>query len=102
MISEKADSPIRLEPVDAAPVGMESLADDDPKRFWILSDGASWKLALGQNMRDFPPEVFVAKSGTIFVGLYHGTAAAVASDGGKILARGNIFLGDCGVWHSYS
>lgn len=92
---------VRVEPVDSPPREAAVLSDETPNRYWILSNGRSWSLALGQNIGDFPPEIFTAKSGTIFIGLYHGTAASVDPENGKIISQIKLFGGNIVFWIQY-
>lgn len=91
-----------LEDTVDVPPGVPLLADDEPHRYWLLSNGRAWKLALGQNIRNVLPNIFVAKSGIIFVGLYHGSSASIQPSDGSIIDRvklldGNmVFWSDCG------
>ena len=88
----------RLEPVETLPAGVPLLADDDPHVYWLLSNGRGWELALGQNIRKVSPEVFAAKSGILFVGLYHGSAASIRPEDGGIIDRVSLIPGNMVYW----
>lgn len=94
----EAPKPFRLEPVPAPPAGTPLLADDAPNHFWLLSNGRGWSLALGQNMGGAPPEVHAAPSGILFVGLYHGRAASVRADDGRIVDQVALSPGNMVFW----
>lgn len=79
--------PFVLEALHRMPEGTPVLADADPQKHWLLSNGRSWALALGQNITDVDPAVHAAKTGVLFVGLYHGTTASVLPEDGTIAAR---------------
>jgi len=91
-----------LEPLDAVPADTPLLADDDPRHFWLLSNGGSWKLALGQNIGSAAPEIRAVYPGTIFVGLYHGTVAAIRPDDGGIISTVKLIPGNLIFWGDYS
>lgn len=97
----QAPKPFRLEPVPAAPAGTPLLADDAPNHYWRLSNGGSWSLALGQNMGGAPPEIHVAASGVLFVGLYHGRAAAVSPEDGRIVGQVKLAPGNMVFWSEH-
>ncbi|MBI4422204.1 MAG: hypothetical protein HY554_00660 [Elusimicrobia bacterium] len=89
-----------LQAVPRVPEGAPVLADEDPKKHWLLSNGRSWQLALGQNVTDVDPAVHVAKTGVLFVGLYHGTAASVLPGDGCIAGRA-MLRGDMVFWFDH-
>lgn len=93
--------PFRLEPLPAAPAGTPLLADDAPNHYWLLSNGRGWTLALGQNIGDVPPEVYAAPSGVLFVGLYHGSAASVRAEDGRIVEQIKLSPGNMVFWGDY-
>ena len=57
--------PFRLDPIAVVPDGTPLVTDDDPNRYWLLSNGRAWTLALGQNIRNILPEVYAAPSGIL-------------------------------------
>jgi hypothetical protein len=93
--------PFVLESTETLPAELPLLADDDAKHYWLLSNGRSWKLGLGQNIGKVPPEVFAAKSGIVFVGLYHGTAASMSPEDGRIIDRVKLIRGNMVYWGDY-
>lgn len=97
----ETSAPFLLESAQTLPAGVPLLADDEPRAYWLLSNGRSWKLALGQNIGKVSPEVFAAKSGILFVGLYHGSAASINPDDGGILDRVKLIRGNMVYWRDY-
>jgi hypothetical protein len=88
----------RLEPVESPPAGIPLVSDDDPHGYWLLSNGRSWKVVLGQNIRKSEPEIYVSETGVIFVGLYHGCAASIRPADGVVVDRVNLILGNKVFW----
>ena len=88
-----------LEDATDVPPGVPLFTDDEPHRYWLLSNGRSWKLVLGQNIRNVPPNIFVAKSGIIFVGLDHGSSASIRPSDGSIIDRVKLFDGNMVFWN---
>lgn len=101
MTSPSREEP-RLEPVAAVPGGITSLSDELPRAHWILSNGRGWRVALSQNNKEVPPEILVASTGVIFVGLYHGTVAALSPDDGQFIARVALPSGNAVFWREFS
>jgi hypothetical protein len=99
-VAESSD-PFQLEPSESLPAGVPLISDDDPRRYWVLSNGRGWKLALGQNVRKAFPEVHAAKTGILFVGLYHGTAASVRPADGAVVDRVKLTPGNAVYWGEY-
>ncbi|MFI5348169.1 MAG: DUF295 domain-containing protein [Elusimicrobiota bacterium] len=93
--------PFQLEPAESLPEANPSIADDDAKHYWLLSNGRSWKLSLGQNIGKVPPEIFAARSGVLFVGLYHGSAASISPEDGRIIDRAKLIRGNMVYWGDY-
>jgi hypothetical protein len=96
-----ASRPFQLESTEAVPAGTPLLTDENPHGYWLLSNGRSWRLALGQNMRKIPPEIFAAASGVLFVGLYHGTAAAIRPEDGAVIDQVKLIPGNMVYWGDY-
>jgi hypothetical protein len=87
-----------LEPVDSPPSGIPLVSDDDPHGYWLLSNGGSWKLALGQNIRETDPQIFAAETGVLFIGLYHGCAASIRPADGGVIDRVDLVSGNMVFW----
>jgi hypothetical protein len=87
-----------LESVESPPPGIPLLSDGDPHRYWLLSNGRSWKVVLGQNIRKADPQVFVADTGVLFVGLYHGCAASMRPADGGVIDRVDLNSGNMVFW----
>jgi hypothetical protein len=99
-VAERA-RPYLLEATESVPAGIPLLADDEPRHYWLLSNGRNWKLALGQNMGKLPPEIFAAKSGALFAGLYHGTAASISPEDGRVIESVKLIRGNLVYWSDY-
>lgn len=93
--------PFRLDPIAVVPDGTPLVTDDDPNRYWLLSNGRAWTLALGQNIRNILPEVYAAPSGILFVGLYHGCTASVCADDGRIIDQAKLCKGNMVFWNDH-
>ena len=93
--------PFRLDPIAVVPVGTPLVTDDAPNRYWLLSNGRAWTLALGQNIRKVPPEIYAAPSGILFVGLYHGCVASVCAEDGRIIDQVKLRDGNMVFWNDY-
>lgn len=93
--------PFQLEPAEALPAGAPLVADEDHHAYWLLSNGRGWTLALGQKMREVPPEILAADSGALFVGLYHGNAASIRPEDGAIIAQVALIRGNMVYWKDY-
>ncbi len=92
--------PFHLEPA-AAPEGTPLLSDDAPNHYWVLSNGRGWSLVLGQNIGKVPPEIRASPSGTLFVGLYHGTVASVNPEDGRVIAQAKLAPGNLVFWSEH-
>ena len=90
-----------LESAATPPLGIPLFPDADPHAYWLLSNGRSWKLALGQNIRKVAPEVYAAKTGILFVGLYHGSAASIRPEDGGIIDQIKLIPGNMVYWGDY-
>lgn len=93
--------PFRLDPIAVVPTGTPLVTDADPNRYWVLSNGRAWTLALGENIRNVLPKVYAAPSGILFVGLYHGSTAAVRADDGRIVDQVKLRDGNMVFWNDY-
>lgn len=95
------EKPFDLTPTAVVPTGTPLVTDDDPNRYWLLSNGRAWTLALGQNIRNVLPEVYAAPSGILFVGLYHGCTASVCADDGRIIDQAKLRMGNMVFWYDH-
>lgn len=91
---------IHLESAHRAPSGMTTISDKEPRAHWLLSNGLGWQIAVSQNNADFPPQV-LATPAVIFVGLYHGTVAAVSAVDGRVIARTVLAHGNGVFWTEF-
>jgi hypothetical protein len=99
-VTAHPEASFRLERLESPPAGVPLLTDDEPRAYWLLSNGGSWKVALGQKIGGVSPEVYAAKPGVLFVGLYHGCAAAVRSGDGSVVDRVKLIPGNMVYWVS--